>query len=58
LKRDYRANLKDTNDLIGLANSFKLALEKTDPLVLSRDLLNKWGNIEKVTRRIHNRLHR
>ena len=53
LKQDYWANLKDTNDLIGLANSFKLALEKTDPLVLSRDLLKKWDDIEKVTRRIH-----
>lgn len=58
LKRDYQANLEDTNDLIGLANSFKLALEKTDPLVLSRDLLKKWDDIEKVAKRIHNRLHR
>ena len=58
LKQDYRSNLKDTNDLIGLANSFKLALEKTDPLVLSRDLLKKWDDIEKVAKRIHDRLHR
>ena len=58
LKQDYRSNLKDTNDLIGLANSFKLALEKTDPLVVSRDLLNKWDDIEKVAKRIHDRLHR
>ena len=50
--------MKDTNDLIGLANSFKLALEKTDPLVLSRDLLKKWDDIEKVAKRIHDRLHR
>jgi hypothetical protein len=32
LKQDYRSNLKDTNDLIERANSFNLALEKTDPL--------------------------
>jgi len=50
--------LKDTNDLIERANSFKLALEKTDPLVLSRDLLKKWDDIEKVAKRIHDRLHR
>ena len=58
LTQNYQANLKDANDLIGLANSFKLALEKTNPLVLSRDLLKKWDDIEKVTRRSHNRLHR
>jgi hypothetical protein len=50
--------LKDTNDLIGLANSFMLALAKTDPLVLFRDLLKKWDDIEKVAKRIHHRLHR
>ena len=58
LKQGYRSNLKDTNDLIERANSFKLALEKTDPLVLSRDLLKKWDDIEKVAKRIHDRLHR
>ena len=29
LKQDYRANLKDTNDLIGLANSYRVLAEKT-----------------------------
>ena len=58
LRRDYQATLDDTNDLIGLANSFKLSLEKTGPLVFSRDLLKQWDEIEKVAKRIHNRLHR
>ena len=58
LKREYLVNLKDANDLIDRANSFKRRLEKTDPRVLSRDLLKQWDDVEKVTRRIHNRLHR
>ena len=57
MKEKYRANLKDANDLIEHATSFKVALEQTGPLVLSRDLLKRWDEIERLTKRLHNRLH-
>lgn len=56
LKADYQQNLKDARDLIDLAKSFELDLEKSDPFVLSLDLLKKLDDFDKTTKRIRNRM--
>ena len=56
LKADYQQNLKDARDLIDLTKSFELDLEKSDRFVLSLDLLKKLDDIDKVTKRIRNRM--
>ena len=53
---DYEKNLKDARDLIDLAKSFELDLEKEDRFVLSLSSLKKLDDIEKITRRIRGRL--
>lgn len=58
LKADYEKNLKDARDLIELARSFELDLEKDDRYVLSVASLKKLDDIEKTTRRIRDRLKR
>ena len=56
LKADYKSNLKDARDLMDLTKSFELDLEKSDPNVLSLDLLKKLDDIDKVTKRIRGRM--
>jgi hypothetical protein len=58
LQADYDRNLKDARDLIELARSFELDLEKEDRFVLSVASLKKLDDIEKLTRRIRGRLKR
>jgi hypothetical protein len=58
LAADYDRNLKDARDLIDLARSFELDLEKEDRYVLSVSSLKKLDDIEKITRRIRTRLKR
>ena len=58
LQADYDKNLKDARDLIDLAKSFELDLEKEDRFVLSVASLKKLDDIEKITRRIRGRLKR
>jgi hypothetical protein len=56
LKADYQENLKDARDLMELSRSFELELEKNDQYVLSLGLLKKLDEIDKVTKRIRNRM--
>ncbi len=58
LEADYEKNLKDARDLIDLAKSFELDLEKEDRFVLSVGSLKKLDDIEKTARRIRGRLKR
>jgi hypothetical protein len=58
LEADYEKNLKDARDLIDLARSFELDLEKEDRFVLSVASLKKLEDIEKTARRIRGRLKR
>ena len=56
LQADYKSNLKDARDLIDLAKSFELDLEKSDANVLSLALLKKLDDIDKITKRIRGRM--
>jgi hypothetical protein len=56
LKADYQQNLKDARALIDTAKSFELDLEKSDRFVLSLSLLKKLDDIDKMTKRIRNRM--
>jgi hypothetical protein len=56
LKSDYEQNLKDARALIDAAKGFELDLEKSDRYVLSLGLLKKLDDIDKMTRRIRNRM--
>jgi len=58
LKADYDQNLKDARDLMDLAKSFELDLEKSDRFVLSLPLLKKLDEMEKITKRIRGRMRR
>jgi len=56
LKLDYDENLKDARNLMDLAKSFELELEKSDRFVLSLGLLKKLDDMDKITKRIRNRM--
>gem|GEM_PF-762300 len=56
LKSDYEQNLKDARDLVELAKSFELDLEKSDRFVLSLGLLKRLDDMDKITKRIRNRM--
>jgi hypothetical protein len=58
LKADYERNLKDARDLIDLAKSFELDLEKDERFVLSVSSLRKLDDMEKLTKRLRGRLKR
>jgi hypothetical protein len=58
LKEDYKKNLKDTQDLIDLAESLKVSLEKNEQHVLSLADIKKTEDIEKLARRIRGRMRR
>jgi hypothetical protein len=56
LKSDYEQNLKDARALMDLSKSFELDLEKSDQFVLSLGLLKKLDDMDKITKRIRNRM--
>ena len=58
LKSDYEQNVKDARDLVDLAKSFELDLEKSDRFVLSVGLLKKLDEMEKLTKKIRGRMKR
>ena len=58
LKADHARNLKDADELFRLSEELKLELEKNDRHVLSVGMLKKTEEIEKIAKRIRNRLKR
>ena len=58
LKDDYRKNLKDAQELIDLAESLKMSLEKNAQNVLSVSDIKKTEEIEKISKRIRSRIRR
>lgn len=56
LKLDYQKSLEDARELSRLAEDLKLDLEKNDRNVLSLAMLKKTEEIEKLAKRIHDRL--
>jgi cell division septation protein DedD len=56
LKSDYEQNVKDAQELIGVAKSFEEDLEKDDRFVLSLSSLKKLDDIERLTKRIRGRM--
>jgi len=58
LKDDYKKNLKDAQDLIDLAESLKMGLEKGEQHVLSISDMKKTEEIEKLAKRIRSRMRK
>lgn len=58
LKADHASNLKDAAELLRMAEDLKAELEKNDRHVLSVGMLKKTEEIEKLSKRIRNRLKR
>ncbi len=58
LKADHQKDLKDAAALIELAEQLKQELEKNDRHVLSVSSLRKTEEIEKIAKRIRQRLRR
>lgn len=58
LKADFQKSLEDARELSKLADELKADLEKNDRYVLSIPTLKKTEEIEKLARRIHDRLKR
>jgi len=56
LKSEYDQNLRDARDLMELTKSFELELEKSDRFVLSLGLLKKLDDVDRITKRIRNRM--
>ena len=56
LKAEYQKSLDDARELSRLADDLKLDLEKNDRYVLSLATLKKTEEIEKLAKRIHDRL--
>ena len=56
LKADFQKSLDDARELSKLADELKLDLEKNDRYVLSLATLKKTEDIEKLAKRIHDRL--
>ncbi len=56
LKAEYQKSLEDARELSKLADDLKLELEKNDRYVLSLATLKKTEEIEKLAKRIHDRL--
>jgi hypothetical protein len=56
LKAEYQKSLDDARELSKLAADLKLELEKNDRNVLSLATLKKTEEIEKLAKRIHDRL--
>ena len=58
LKADYKKTLEDARQLSKLADELKTGLEKNDYNVLSLDTLKKTDEIDKLARKIRDRLKR
>jgi hypothetical protein len=58
LKYDYQKSLEDARALSKLADELKLDMEKNDYNVLSLATLKKVDEIDKLAKRIHDRLKR
>jgi len=58
LKADHEKMLKDAAELLRLAEDLKMELEKNDRHVVSVGMLKKTEEIEKLAKRIRNRLTR
>jgi len=56
LKADFQKSLEDARALSKLADELKVALEKNDRYVLSIGTLKKTEEIERLARRIRDRL--
>jgi len=56
LKADYQKSLEDARELSRLADELKLEMEKNDRNVLSIGTLKKTEEIEKIAKRIRDRL--
>jgi hypothetical protein len=56
LKADYKKSLEEARELSKLADDLKLELEKNDRNVLSVAMLKKTEEIERLAKRIHDRL--
>ena len=56
LKADFQKSLGDARELSKLAEELKTDLEKNDRYVLSIATLKKTEDIEKLAKRIHDRL--
>jgi len=58
LKSDYQKTLEDARELSKLADELKADLEKSDYNVLSLGTLKKTDDIDRLAKRIHDRLKR
>jgi hypothetical protein len=56
LKADFQKSLDDARELSKLADQLKADLEKNDRYVLSIPTLKKTEDIEKLAKRIHDRM--
>ncbi len=56
LKAEYQKSLEEARELSRLAEELKLDLEKNDRYVLSLGTLKKTEEIEKLAKRIHDRM--
>ena len=56
VKADYQKSLDDARELSKLADQLKADLEKNDRYVLSIPTLKKAEDIEKLAKRIHDRM--
>lgn len=56
LKVEYQKSVEDARELAKLADELKVELEKSDRNVLSVATLKKTEEIEKIAKRIHDRL--
>lgn len=58
LKADFQKNLEDARELSKLADGLKADLEKSDYNVLAVGTLKKTDDIDRIVRRIRDRLKR
>jgi hypothetical protein len=56
LKMEREENIRDAGKLVDMAASLKTDLEKSDRFVLSMDTLKKTDDIEKLVKKIRDRL--
>ena len=56
LKADFQKSLEDARELSKLADELKADLEKNDRYVLSIPTLKKTEDIEKLAKKIHDRM--
>jgi hypothetical protein len=57
LKAEREENIRDAGKLVEMATSLKADLEKGDRFVLSMDTLKKTDDIQKLAKKIRDRLH-